>query len=80
MNQNAAPDDDVWLNIAQIRQMFPISEMSLWRWMRPIDAPLKRDRGLGFPRPVQVSKRNYWSRNEVLAWRARQSGDKKEGD
>ena len=73
MNQNTAPDDDVWLNIAQIRTMFPVSGMSLWRWMRPTDAPLKEDRGLGFPRPVTVSKRNYWSRNAVLAWRARQS-------
>ena len=43
-----------------VRELFGVSIMSLHRWMN----------GKDYPRPTKYSGRNYWSRREVLAFKA----------
>ena len=45
-----------------LRQMVPVSDMTIWRWERD---------GL-FPRHLTVNSRNYWLLSEVKAWLAAQ--------
>ncbi len=38
-----------------------ISDMTLWRWLRRPD--------LEFPEPVLISRRRYWRRQDLEAWK-----------
>ena len=42
----------------ELRRRFPVSDITIWRWMRA-----KR-----FPEPIRVGGRNYWRESEILDW------------
>jgi len=48
----------VLLTARMVRGQVPVSEMSLWRWVRDGQ----------FPAPIKVAKRNYWRADEIDAW------------
>ena len=37
-----------------------ISDMSLWRFLH--------DKKLGFPKPIYINRRRFWSREELKQW------------
>jgi predicted DNA-binding transcriptional regulator AlpA len=41
-----------------LREMVPVSDMTIWRW----------ERDDCFPRHLTVHRRNYWLESEVNAW------------
>ena len=46
----------------ELRNLVPVSDMTIWRWERSGD----------FPRHLSIYGRNYWLRSEVLGWMASQ--------
>lgn len=36
-----------------------VSDMTLWRWLNS---------QIGFPAPIYIGRRRYWSEAEVIAW------------
>jgi predicted DNA-binding transcriptional regulator AlpA len=58
----ASPDaDTVYLNAAQVRRRYGgMSEMALWRWLQ--------DETLGFPKPLIINNRRFWSAAALTAW------------
>jgi len=53
----------VYINIDQLRIIFPASDMTYWRW--------QNDPRVNFPAPVKLgaSGRNYWWLPDLAAWR-----------
>jgi predicted DNA-binding transcriptional regulator AlpA len=45
-----------------LRQVVPVSDMTIWRW----------ERDGHFPRHLTVNSRNYWLLSEVKSWLAAQ--------
>ena len=41
------------------------SHVTIWRWMN--------DANLGFPKPIQINRLNYWRLADLEAWEAAQS-------
>jgi predicted DNA-binding transcriptional regulator AlpA len=48
-----------------LRQLVPVSDMTIWRW--------ERDRG--FPKHISIYGRNYWILGEVEQWLADRQHD-----
>lgn len=42
-----------------VRELFGVSEMTIWRWMNS---------DVGFPKPIYISGRRYWREADLLAW------------
>jgi predicted DNA-binding transcriptional regulator AlpA len=55
--KTTSPGDRL-INRRELRQRIPVSDMSVWRWIRA---------GI-FPAPLKINNRNYWRLNEVLAF------------
>ena len=54
--------DERLLPRRELRQLVPVSDMTIWRWERA---------GL-FPRHVSINGRNYWRLSEISDWIERQ--------
>ena len=48
------------LNRRMLRQVVPVSDMTIWRW----------EQNAFFPKHLIINKRNYWLLSEVRAWLA----------
>ncbi len=48
------------LNRKMLRQMVPVSDMTIWRW----------ERDAVFPKHLIINSRNYWLLSEVRTWLA----------
>jgi len=46
----------------ELRNLVPVSDMTIWRW----------ERDGQFPRHLSINGRNYWLRSEVCGWIAAQ--------
>jgi predicted DNA-binding transcriptional regulator AlpA len=44
-----------FMNRRQLRDRIPVSDMTIWRWMKA---------GI-FPKPIKINGRNYWRSNEI---------------
>ena len=65
-NHDTSHDDDL-LNSREIRRMFGgVCEMTIWRWTH--------SEQIGFPKPVQIGRRNYWRRGDIRRWREERLG------
>ena len=42
----------------ELRSRFPVSDMTIWRWMRAGH----------FPEPIRIGGRNYWRESQILQW------------
>lgn len=51
------------LDARDIKRLAPVSDMSIWRWVKAGE----------FPRPIKISRRNYWRSDEISAWLEQQS-------
>jgi predicted DNA-binding transcriptional regulator AlpA len=49
----------------EVRQIFPVSDMTIWRW--------QRDPQVAFPAPVKLGRngRNFWWLPAILDWDAK---------
>lgn len=54
----ANPLSDKLLTRGCLREFIPVSDMTLFRWIR--DGK--------FPRPIMMSRQRYWKVSEVNAW------------
>ena len=54
-----------YLSRRELRALFPVSDMTIWRWMHDPD--------VGFPAPGKLARngRNFWWLPEILAWEAK---------
>jgi len=53
-------DETRFVPAPEVCARYGISQMSLWRWLN--------DPELGFPRPIQIRRRNFWPLAELVAW------------
>jgi hypothetical protein len=58
--QRAASQRGAYLTAGQVRGRYGITDMTLWRWLR--------DPELGFPQPVTIRRRRYWSEAKLDAF------------
>jgi predicted DNA-binding transcriptional regulator AlpA len=52
----------------ELRERIPVSDMTIWRWVRD---------GV-FPKPVSINRRNYWRTEDIEAWLAERSASRGE--
>ena len=56
----------VFLSAKQVRARYGgVSDMTVWRW--------SRDDELGFPQPIRINGRRFWSEQALSAWERHQS-------
>lgn len=48
------------ISASQIREIFGITDMTVWRWVH--------DEGLDFPKPIYIGRRRYWRESDVMEW------------
>ena len=55
----------------ELRALFPVSDMTIWRWMRNPE--------VAFPAPVKLARngRNFWWLPKILEWENRRSGGRR---
>ncbi|KAB2712927.1 helix-turn-helix domain-containing protein [Brucella intermedia] len=56
---------DGYLTSRQVMDRYKISEMTLYRW--------QKDEGLGFPKPLNIRRRNFFREDEIVAWERRKA-------
>ena len=61
-HQNTSKSSERLLPRRELRNLVPVSDMTIWRW----------ERDGQFPRHLSINGRNYWLRSEVLRWMAAQ--------
>ena len=54
------------LDARDIKRIAPVSDMSLWRWIKAGD----------FPKPIKIARRNYWVASEIQDWLAAKSAER----
>jgi predicted DNA-binding transcriptional regulator AlpA len=60
--------DERYIGIGELRELFPVSDMTFWRW--------QRNPSVGFPQPVKLGAngRNYWWLPAIKEWQAQREG------
>jgi predicted DNA-binding transcriptional regulator AlpA len=61
-SSGAASDEQRYIDAAEVRQIFPVTDMTLWRWVR--------DPRVAFPAPVKLcpNGRNFWWLPTIHEW------------
>ena len=61
------PDEERYVGSRELLRIIPISEMTLWRWVR--------DERVRFPAPTKLGAngRNFWWLPDIRAWQRRRS-------
>ncbi|RWQ70764.1 MAG: helix-turn-helix domain-containing protein [Mesorhizobium sp.] len=49
-----------------IKKLFPVSDMTFWRWIKAGE----------FPKPIKIAGRNYWPSEEIAAWLDKKSAER----
>jgi predicted DNA-binding transcriptional regulator AlpA len=49
----------------QVQARYQRSHVTIWRWLNDPD--------LGFPKPIQINRLNYWRLSDLEAWDAAQA-------
>lgn len=57
--------DQTFLTGPQVQARYQKSPVTIWRWMR--------DPKLGFPKPIQINRHNFWRLQELETWEAAQA-------
>ena len=52
--------DPTFLTGPQVAQRYQKSHVTIWRWTRDPD--------LGFPKPIQINRHNFWRLAELQEW------------
>ncbi len=52
----------------QVQARYQKSHVTIWRWMH--------DEELGFPKPIQINRLNYWRLADLEAWEAARTEQK----
>jgi predicted DNA-binding transcriptional regulator AlpA len=52
--------DQRYITSRELRQRFPVCDMTIWRWIR--------DPKIGFPAPVKFGLRNHWWLPIIIKW------------
>ena len=59
-------DTSTLINRKQLRELWPVSDMTIWRLTQATGAN-------PFPTPLKIGNRRYWRKAGVLAWLERQA-------
>lgn len=55
------PQTTTYRNSTHVRARYGgVSDMTLWRWLH--------DEELGFPQPIRINGRRFWSEERLAAW------------
>jgi predicted DNA-binding transcriptional regulator AlpA len=56
------PSEERYVSRRELRVLFPVSDMTIWRWMR--------DPQVAFPRAIKLGRsgRNFWWFPAILEW------------
>lgn len=54
------------LNGMDIKKLAPVSDMSIWRWIK----------AGAFPKPIKITGRNYWRADEIADWLEKKSAER----
>ena len=67
-------DTQRYVSRRELRRLFPVSDMTIFRWTR--------DSRVAFPRPVKLgpSGRNFWWLPAILEWERRRTADHSVGE
>ncbi|MDU8946394.1 helix-turn-helix transcriptional regulator [Ovoidimarina sediminis] len=49
----------------QVQKRYKKSSVTIWRWWH--------DDALGFPKPIQIKRLNYWRLSDLEAWETKQA-------
>jgi predicted DNA-binding transcriptional regulator AlpA len=62
--------DERYVGRGELREIFPVSDMTVWRWMR--------NPRVGFPKPVKLGAdgRNYWWLPTLREWQDSRKAEK----
>jgi predicted DNA-binding transcriptional regulator AlpA len=62
------PSDQRYVSRRELRTLFPVSDMTIWRWMG--------DPAVAFPRPVKLGRngRNFWWLPAIHEWERNRAG------
>jgi predicted DNA-binding transcriptional regulator AlpA len=68
-NTHPAQSDARYIARRELRALFPVSDMTIWRW--------QHDPQVGFPAPIKLSNngRNYWWLPAIRDWECRRRED-----
>jgi predicted DNA-binding transcriptional regulator AlpA len=60
--------DQRYIGREELREFIPVSDMTIWRWMR--------DPKVAFPTPAKLGAngRNFWWMPSIREWQARRDG------
>ncbi len=59
-------DRQRYVSRRELRRLFPVSDMTIWRWMG--------DPEVAFPRPIKFGNgRNFWWLPEIIDWERRRA-------
>ncbi len=73
MTNDLLPGGEKLINVRQLREKIPASNMSYWRW--------ERDPKIDFPKRIRLNHgHNYWKLSEVEAWIAKQAAVQNKAD
>ena len=63
----ARGNEERYLSRRELRQLFPVSDMTIFRW--------QRDPDVAFPTPVKLGRngRNYWWYPSIVEWERRRA-------
>ena len=70
INWGRHPDiGERYVSRRELRTLLPVSDMTIWRWMR--------DPEVAFPRPVKLGRngRNFWWLPAILDWQRRRAAN-----
>jgi predicted DNA-binding transcriptional regulator AlpA len=56
---------DTILTGPQVQKRYQKSAVTIWRWWN--------DDTLGFPKPIQINRLNYWRLSDLQKWEAEQA-------
>ena len=59
--------EQTFLTGPQVQIRYQKSHVTIWRWVRDPD--------LGFPKPLQINRLNYWRLSDLKTWEQTQAAD-----
>ena len=65
----ARRSDQRYISRREVRKIFPVSDMTIWRWTQ--------DPQIAFPKPVKLGRngRNFWWLPAILEWERRRTAN-----
>jgi predicted DNA-binding transcriptional regulator AlpA len=63
---NSLPSGGPFLSARKVWERYDVTDRTIDRWIA--------DPAMGFPQPITINKRRYFSESELTAWERRRAG------